>query len=326
MTKDEAAARMNTLGARGTPFFFMFDFDCAHPYVAPLNELAPGIYFDINGRQSASMPRISADTVSPEFSAHPIPVDRYHAAFTAVQEEFVNGNTYLLNLTQPTPVRTNLGFQELFLRARAKYRLLVNDEFLVFSPETFVTMRGSSIISRPMKGTIDARLPDAKKHIIDDAKEYAEHVTIVDLIRNDIGMVADRVRVRRFRYCERVHTNSGDLLQISSHIEGVLQRDWRSCVGDIMGKLLPAGSVTGAPKKKTVEIIRRVENYARGWYTGVAGIFDGRSLDSFVMIRYIERTPEGLVFKSGGGVTVYSDMDSEYRELCAKVYLPFTHP
>jgi len=89
-----------------------------------------------------------------------------------------------------------------------------------------------------------------------------------------------------------------------------------------MAALLPAGSVTGAPKKKTVEIIRETENYDRGYYTGICGYFDGSRLDSGVMIRFIEKNENGTIFKSGGGLTVYSDPEREYREMIDKVYVP----
>ena len=86
--------------------------------------------------------------------------------------------------------------------------------------------------------------------------------------------------------------------------------------------LLPAGSVTGAPKKKTVEIIRETEKYRRGFYTGVTGLFDGENLDSGVMIRFIENTNKVLVYKSGGGITMFSDCICEYNEMIDKVYVP----
>ena len=89
-----------------------------------------------------------------------------------------------------------------------------------------------------------------------------------------------------------------------------------------MLKLLPAGSVTGAPKQKTVEIIKEVENYNRGFYTGIAGIYDGLSLKSYVMIRFIEKDNDKLYFKSGGGITSKSDFDKEYAELIEKIYVP----
>ena len=75
-------------------------------------------------------------------------------------------------------------------------------------------------------------------------------------------------------------------------------------------------------KEKTVQIIQKAENRPRGYYTGVFGIFDGESLQSAVAIRLIEQTDNGLVFRSGGGITVQSDEQEEYRELIQKVYVP----
>jgi len=86
--------------------------------------------------------------------------------------------------------------------------------------------------------------------------------------------------------------------------------------------MLPAGSITGAPKKKTVEIIQKAEGYDRGYYTGIFGHFDGRDLDSAVAIRFIEKQGEELIFKSGGGITFQSDWKKEYDEMQKKVYVP----
>jgi para-aminobenzoate synthetase component 1 len=86
--------------------------------------------------------------------------------------------------------------------------------------------------------------------------------------------------------------------------------------------MLPAGSVTGAPKLETVRIIKESENYERGWYTGIFGVFDGKSLDSGVMIRFIEKKGNDFYFKSGGGITYMSDPLKEYEELITKVYVP----
>jgi para-aminobenzoate synthetase component 1 len=175
-----------------------------------------------------------------------------------------------------------------------------------------------------MKGTIDASIEDAEKIILSDQKELAEHFTIVDLIRNDLSMVGIDTWVRKFRFIDHIKTNSKDLLQVSSEIEATLHQDYCNHIGDIIFTLLPAGSISGAPKKKTLEIINMAEPYPRGYYTGVAGVFDGQYLDSFVLIRYIENTEQGMVFKSGGGITYQSDAETEYRELIDKVYVPFS--
>jgi len=92
--------------------------------------------------------------------------------------------------------------------------------------------------------------------------------------------------------------------------------------------MLPAGSISGTPKKKTVEIIKKVEGYDRGFYTGIFGITDEKTfLDSAVIIRYIEKptsnTPNSkFIYKSGGGITIDSNVKKEYEELIKKVYIP----
>ena len=171
-----------------------------------------------------------------------------------------------------------------------------------------------------MKGTIDAGIPHAKEVLVQDKKEIAEHVTIVDLIRNDLSQVAANVTVTRFRYVDTLKTNGKILLQTSSEIKGKLPEKY--LLGDLFTALLPAGSVSGAPKEKTIEIIRQAEREDRGYYTGVFGYFDGSMLDSGVMIRYIEKTGKKYFYRSGGGITTQSVVDSEYQEMIDKVYVP----
>ncbi len=174
-----------------------------------------------------------------------------------------------------------------------------------------------------MKGTIDANLPDAKECILADNKEMAEHVMIVDLMRNDLGIIGSEVKVEKFRYVEQIKAGKKDLLQVSSKITAKLPKDWRDNIGSYLAQLLPAGSITGTPKKSTVDIINKVENFQRRFYTGVFGVFDGRSLRSGVMIRFIEKEDNTLYYKSGGGITIDSESKNEYEELIDKIYLPF---
>jgi para-aminobenzoate synthetase component 1 len=130
------------------------------------------------------------------------------------------------------------------------------------------------------------------------------------------------VEVTRFRYLDKIYTKQKNLLQVSSEIRGKLPDDWKSKIDEILLKILPAGSISGAPKQKTIEIIKEAEKIKRGYYTGIFGIFDGKNLDSAVSIRYIEKTESGLQFRSGGGITALSDLDSEYQEMKDKVYVP----
>jgi para-aminobenzoate synthetase component I len=135
-------------------------------------------------------------------------------------------------------------------------------------------------------------------------------------------MVSYPVQVNKFRYTDTIHTNHKILLQVSSEITGTLPDNWHENLGQIICSLLPAGSITGAPKKKTVEIIKEAEQYNRGYYTGIFGFYDGYCLDSAVIIRYIENINNQLFYKSGGGITIYSEIQSEYQELIDKVYIP----
>jgi len=312
--------RMNRLGAAGRPFLFIIDFDCRRPIIVPLDEVdAREVRYDVRGVRNCPP---AAPLANVRIGKHPVSWERYLAAFNHVVDCQGAGDSYLCNLTFPTAIDVSLSVEEIFHGSTSPYRLLVKDEFVVFSPEPFVRIRGGVISSSPMKGTIDASLPGAAEKLLADEKEFAEHLTIVDLIRNDLGIVARDIRVERFRYTERVSTSGGGLYQTSSEITGRLPVDYRGRMGEIMAALLPAGSVTGAPKKRTVEIIREAEGYHRGYYSGVFGIFDGNDLDSAVMIRFIERTDTGLVYKSGGGITVYSDPVAEYREMIDKVYVP----
>lgn len=322
LQKTDARSYMNHLGKARCPFLFIIDFDQERPLVIPLEDIDPDtIQFEFPGRRTrAFRPDPAIEHIV--FEAVPIPFLRYNQAYDLVQRHLRRGDSYLLNLTFPTRLITNLDLWELFQVAEAPYRLWWKDHFTCFSPETFVRIRNGRISSYPMKGTIDASGPDSSRVLLADPKEKAEHATIVDLIRNDLSRVASRVRVNRFRYPEKLETRRGGIWQTSSEISGELPVNYHEMIGDLLFQLLPAGSISGAPKAKTVEIIREAEGYQRGYYTGVVGIFDGRDLDSAVLIRYVENTPAGLVFKSGGGITTFSRVQEEYREMIRKVDLP----
>lgn len=308
---------MNEYGKDGKPFFFIFDFELENPCVFLLDELIKeNIFLKIKKKNPDKYQKKILLTKKPiEFSL-------YKNSFDFVVNEISKGNSYLLNLTFPTEIETNLTLEEIFVHSTAKYKLLYKDQFVVFSPETFVKIEDGIISSYPMKGTIDASLPNAEEAILNDEKEFAEHVTIVDLIRNDLSIISKNVRVEKFRYVEKIITNQKELLQVSSKIVGELEKDYNERIGDIIYAMLPAGSISGAPKKKTIEIIQRAEKGKRGFYTGVFGIFDGKNLDSAVMIRFIEKTKDKLFFRSGGGITFMSNLENEYQELIDKIYVP----
>lgn len=313
--------KMNQYGKDKVPFLFIIDFEIQKPQVINLADIHPSeILFDINGNKNYSSSMSLNKGI--QFEKYPVLFDKFWQSFDKVLTEIKAGNTYLLNLTFPTKIETNLTLKEIFFLSQAKYKLFYKNEFVVFSPESFVSIDNSSISSYPMKGTIDAVVDNAEEVILNDKKETAEHNTIIDLIRNDLNMVAKKVRVERYRYIDKVITKDKTLLQVSSKITGELEANFNAQIGDLIFALLPAGSISGAPKKKTVEIIKSTETYSRGFYTGVFGFFDGTKLDSSVMIRFVENTDDGMIYKSGGGITSMSVAESEYQELIDKVYVP----
>ncbi|MBD3275042.1 MAG: aminodeoxychorismate synthase component I [Candidatus Marinimicrobia bacterium] len=319
---DETLSLISKLAVEKIPFIFIIDYACRTPLVLPVNKVnSSEILYDFNGFTNVDI-RDNRIGTAVTMKKYPVSIERYSRAFNYVREQQRLGNSYLTNLTFPTRIDLQLTLRELFHTSRAKYRLWYRDDFVVFSPETFIAIRENTVSSFPMKGTIDASVPDAEERILGNEKEMAEHVTIVDLIRNDLSMVAKNVTVRKFRYIDTIKTNQKPLLQVSSEIAGDLPADYRKNLGEILMKLLPAGSVTGAPKPKTLEIIARAENYDRGFYTGVCGYYDGDNLDSGVMIRFIQRSDASYVYKSGGGITMDSRLEDEYQEMIDKVYVP----
>jgi para-aminobenzoate synthetase component 1 len=257
-----------------------------------------------------------------QLAKYPVSYERYKKAFDYCLKELKYGNSYLLNLTFPTRIECNLTLREMFDFSEAKYKLYIKNKLVCFSPETFVQIKNGIISSNPMKGTSLANNKNAAHDLLNNKKEYAEHATIVDLIRNDLNRVAKKIQVEKFRYLDYIPTHEGKLIQASSKISGQLPNDYPENIGTILSKLLPAGSITGAPKRKTIEIIKTAEQYDRGFYTGIFGYFDGQNLDSAVMIRFIENIDGQLYFKSGGGITSQSDPKAEYQELIDKVYVP----
>jgi len=312
---------MNEWGRAAIPFLFIIDFEQVKPLIFRLDEISPDqLLYDIDGISNCGDCTGSVNPV--RLTKYPESYANYLVRFNLVKNEIANGNSFLLNLTCSTPVGLSSTLPDIFRMSAARYKLWLRDEFVCFSPETFVKISDGKIRSFPMKGTIDATIPDAENVILNDAKETAEHYTIVDLIRNDLAMVSQMVRVERFRYFDTIETNEKRLLQVSSEICGELQDGYLSAIGDIIFTLLPAGSVSGAPKKKTTEIIASAEGIHRGYYTGIAGVFDGRQLNSGVLIRFIEKRGDGYFYRSGGGITSFSDPLSEYGEMIDKIYVP----
>ena len=306
---------LNDYGSKKEPFFFMISYDLKNYEVIPLKDIPKDIQYKINSKELFSK---NNQTITKT----PLSYKNYLTKYNSIQNEIKNGNTYLINLTTPTKINGELDLKSIYDNANSKYKLLYKNQFVCFSPESFCTIDENKIYTYPMKGTIDANIKNAKELILKDPKELAEHTMVVDLLRNDLSIVASKVKVENFRYCEKIKAGEKELFQISSKISGELENNWQDKIGDIITSLLPAGSITGTPKKKTVQIIAEVEKYERGYFTGIFGVFDGKSLNSAVMIRFIEKQNGKYIYKSGGGITCDSDPQKEYQEMLDKVYIP----
>ena len=321
MSKELIKEKLNKFGSSKEPFLFVLSYDLSKFYIQKLSLLPSSIKFEFDSNE---IKNTKQETILEKF---PIEFKEYKNKFDLLQEEIKSGNTYLCNLTAKTKIKTSVTLDKIYDLVQSKFKLRFqneNDNFVCFSPERFIEIKENKIFTYPMKGTIDASIPNAKEIILKNKKEMAEHTMVVDLLRNDLGIIANNVRVDKFRYVDIINAGDKKLLQVSSQISANLQNDWNEKIGYILTSLLPAGSITGTPKKKTVEILENLEDYNRDFYTGIFGVFDGKKLDSSVMIRFIDEDENGNRFyKSGGGITCDSDVLNEYQELLDKIYLPF---
>lgn len=312
---------MDELSLQKVPYFFVIDFLSENVEIYQESEIEKaGLLIDFQNF-STTKKKYNLDK-KVEWKTFPETLESFKTGFDKVQKNIRLGNSYLVNYTRKTKIETNLSLKEIFYHSEAKYKVFYKDFFVFFSPETFVKIIDGKILTYPMKGTIDASIENAAEILKNDKKEKAEHYTVVDLLRNDLSMVADDVKVDQFQHIDFIKTRQKDLYAMSSEISGKIKSEFDGKLGSIMQKLLPAGSILGAPKPKTLEIILDAEGYDRGYYTGVCGWFDGKNVDSCVMIRFIEKENNQLYFKSGGGITHMSKLEDEYQEMKNKIYVP----
>ncbi len=317
-----AREQINVLASERVPFLVVISYDLGSIHVIAQEELAEDdIYF--------SSPIWTYDPLG--FSDREVTLrieeeDRkdYEENLEKLLEDIRNGESYLSNFTTATPVHCPLDLIEIYRASRALFRLYFRGIFVSFSPERFIRIADGYISTHPMKGTILADTEEQARSILQDPKESYEHNTIIDLMRNDLSIHATKVRLEKYRYLSEIRSRDKRLFQVSSSISGRLEEDWRGRLGDILLDMLPAGSISGAPKKRTVELIAKYEKYPRQYYTGIAGFYDGEKFDSAVLIRYLEPYPTAphYRYRSGGGITALSDPDKEYLECIAKIYVP----
>lgn len=251
----------------------------------------------------------------------------YVAAIGRIQRYIEAGDTYQVNFTDAVTVRLRhsaaASFGALMEAQPVSYGALLNvagKEILSLSPELFFRVEAGSgtrrIVTRPMKGTMRRGL-DVVEDTLQaallavDEKNGSEHVMIVDLLRNDLGRICEMgsVRVEELFTVERYRT----LLQMTSTVAGRL-RDGLSWY-EIFEALFPSGSITGAPKIRTMEIIGELERGPRGVYTGAIGYIAPSGAAQFnVAIRTLVAGDGVARMGVGGGIVADSEAEAEYRE------------
>ena len=240
-----------------------------------------------------------------------------------IQEYIRNGDTYQINHTYRITGKTYGAPLALYNRLRerqpGRFGAYIEQDshyLLSQSPELFIERKGDLLKAMPMKGTASA-LSDAASSLSDDPKNQAENVMIVDLLRNDLSRISlpNTVTVPNLFEVAR----HGDVLQMTSTVQG--QAKPGITLGDVLGAVFPCGSVTGAPKKRSMEIIQELEPEDRGYYCGALGWLDPNGDFAFsVPIRTVEiqaeEATDTLTFTLGvgAGITIDSNAQQEWQE------------
>lgn len=263
-----------------------------------------------------------------------LPFEEYRAAVGTIREYIAGGDTYQVNLTLRRRFRLQgspLGFYRDLCRAQSAPFCAFIDigpfQIVSASPELFFRLKGGTLTARPMKGTArrgrwHAEDEEAKRSLRESAKERAENLMIVDLLRNDMGMVSETgsVRVESLFDVETLET----VHQMTSTITSRL----KTGVGipELFRALFPCGSVTGAPKRRTMEIIRELEDCPRGPYTGCIGYISpsekANSYEAVFSVAIRTAVIDGATGEGemgvGSGITWDSIAEAEYEECQAK--------
>lgn len=256
----------------------------------------------------------------------------YSGKIAKVKEYIEAGDAYQINFTgrykfkfKGSPLALYRALKQKQPVAYGAYIQAAGQHILSFSPELFFRLDGQEIITRPMKGTIargltsveDAQQAQWLQH---DAKNRAENVMIVDLLRNDIGQVCEvgSVKVTELFTVEKYAT----LFQMTSAVRGTLRPATTYC--ELFNSLFPCGSVTGAPKIRAMQIIRELETLPRGVYTGSIGYFapdnaltHSRAVFN-VAIRTVVLNGSAGEMGIGSGIVYDSVAAEEYKECALK--------
>lgn len=295
------------------------------------DNILSGNYYDLLLQIQPTDIATEIDTgAMPNHKNHPCPnmsklqyVDMIKAGKNYIEQ----GDIYQVNLSQRMITSFNLDPLEYFLNfykvQPVPYGCYINFgdfQLISGSMELFLRKNGTTLTTNPIKGTIKRGKSDEidtilKAKLISSEKERAENLMIVDLMRNDLGKVCKpgSVKVNKLFEIETYNT----LHQMVSEVEGVAAPDLQSF--QIVRDIFPPGSVTGAPKKRTLEVIDELEPHLRGPYCGAIGVYypDGDFTLS-VAIRIMTTESNKATFYVGGGIVWDSDPEKEFEETILK--------
>ncbi|RAX54410.1 chloride transporter [Helicobacter sp. 16-1353] len=242
-----------------------------------------------------------------------------------IKENIANGITYEVNYTYPFHIKTNLDglelYESLLAKQKTPYTMFMQNKYislLSYSPELFFRIKNNKIYTKPMKGTAPRGkgIDDNEMYnfLYNDIKNRAENIMIVDLIRNDLSIIAKcgSVRVDKLFDIEKHLT----LFQMTSKISAELKDDVR--LSDVFRAIFPCGSITGAPKISTMRIIKEIESFNRNIYCGAIGFLSPKEIIFSIPIRILYGQNHNYTYHTGSAIIWDSVAEDEFEETIIK--------
>ncbi len=292
-----------------------------------INSKYPLLYFEVYDSFTEYSPYSPQKKIN-IYSEPQITFEQYKDALTKIKQHIAKGDTYEVNYTYPYKVYTDTDnltlYNYLLTKQQTNYNtFIVNDfeELLSFSPELFFKLENNKITTKPMKGTISRGKTEEedlrnKEFLQKDIKNRAENVMIVDLLRNDLSKIAKTgtVNVNKLFEIEAHPT----VYQMTSEISAELEEN--TSLYNILEAIFPCGSITGAPKISTMNIIDSLEYYSREIYCGAIGYITKNNMEFSVPIRILQKKKENNYYQynAGGAIVWDSEIKDEWEETVIK--------
>ena len=190
MSKELIKEKLNKFGSQKEPFLFVISYDLSKFYIEKLSKLPTSIKYEFNSKEHHKTKNKKS-----KLEKFPISFEEYKNKFEVLQEEIRKGNSYLLNLTSKTKIDIDTSLDEIFENTNAKFKLRyknLDDDFVCFSPERFVEIKKNKIFTYPMKGTIDANIPNAEARILGDVNSDDElNITDATAIQKHLAKISN---------------------------------------------------------------------------------------------------------------------------------------